>query len=266
MTKLVALPILCAAALSAQVAETGTLPDRWPSGGPNCMEMQEFYIHAYNPNFYILRQSGCTDYEKPFLYLIFGADRAMLWDTGSRNSRVRESVDRLIARWLKENQRASIPLLIVHSHRHGDHIWGDSQLADRPDTTMVKPDLASVKAFFASGTLDLGGRVMDIVPIPGHTDDSIALYDRRTGILLTGDTVYPGRLYVNDFAAFRTSIHTLAEFAAARPVAHVLGNHIEQARTPFVDYPTGTNVVIGGDRVQNEVEAAGMLPHLIGVV
>jgi len=32
---------------------------------------------------------------------------------------------------------------------------------------------------------------MDIVPIPGHTDDSIALYDHRTGILLTGDTVYP---------------------------------------------------------------------------
>jgi len=231
---------LCALPLLAQVPETGTLPDRWPTGGPNCMEMQEFYIHQYNPNFFILRQSGCTDYEKPFLYLIFGADKAMLWDTGSRNSRVRESVDRLMARWLKENKRASIPLIVVHSHRHGDHIWGDSQFADRPDTTLIKPDLASEKAFFASGTLDLGDRVMDIVPIPGHTDDSIALYDRRTGILLTGDTVYPGRLYVSDFAAFKTSIHTLAEFAAARPVAHVLGNHIEQTRTPFVDYPTGT--------------------------
>jgi hypothetical protein len=45
---------------------------------------------------------------------------------------------------------------------------------------------------------------------------------------------------VSDFAAFKTSIHTLAEFAAARPIAHVLGNHIEQTRTPFVDYPTGT--------------------------
>ena len=220
--------------------ETGTLPDHWPSGGPNCSEMQEYYIHQYTPTFFILRQSGCTDYEKPFLYLIFGSDKALLWDTGSRNSRVRESVDRLIDRWLKENKRDSIPLIIVHSHRHGDHIAGDSQFTDRAATTLVKPNLTAVKEFFASGSVDLGERVMDILPIPGHTDDSIALYDRRTGILLTGDTVYPGRLYVSDFAAFKSSIHSLADFAAARPIAHVLGNHIEQTRTPFVDYPVGT--------------------------
>jgi hydroxyacylglutathione hydrolase len=228
--KIATMLLLCGGRLAAQGLETGTLPEHWPTGGPNCMEMQEFYIHAYNPNFYILRQSGCTDYEKPFLYVIFGADRAMLWDTGSRNSRVGEAVDRLIARWLKENKRASIPLVVVHSHGHGDHVWGDPQFANRPDTTMIKPSV----------TLDLGGRVMDIIPIPGHTADSIALYDRRTGVLLTGDTVYPGRLYVNDFPAFKSSIHGLAEFAAAHPIAHVLGNHIEQTCTPFVDYPVGT--------------------------
>ena len=244
------LALLLAGALSAQTIETlakGTLPEHWPTGGPNCMEMQDFYIHEYNQSFYILRQSGCTDYEKPFLYLIFGSDQAMLWDTGSRNSRVREAVDRLIDRWLKENKRASIPLVVMHSHKHGDHIWGDFQFAGRPDTTLVKPDLASVKDFFGFQnwpeeirTFDLGGRPMDLVPIPGHTDDSFALYDRQTGILLTGDTVYPGRLYVSDFEAFRSSIHRLAAFTADKPIAHVLGNHIEQTTTPFVDYPTGT--------------------------
>ncbi|MDP9169110.1 MAG: MBL fold metallo-hydrolase, partial [Acidobacteriota bacterium] len=216
---------------------------------PQCTEMQEFYIHQYNPNFFILRQSGCSDYEKPFLYLIFGADRTLLWDTGSRNARVRESVDRLIDRWLKVNSRASIPLVVIHSHRHGDHIAGDAQFSDRPDTTLVKPDLASVKAFFGFqnwpdqiATFDLGKRIVDIVPIPGHTDDSIALYDRATGILLAGDTVYPGRLYVNAaaFDVFKKSIHRLAAFLDGKPVAHVLGNHIEQTRTPFLDYPTGT--------------------------
>jgi hydroxyacylglutathione hydrolase len=209
--------------------------------------MQEFYIHQYEPNFFILRQSGCSDYEKPFLYLIFGADKAMFWDTGSRNARVREAVDRLIDRWLKVNARTGIPLIVMHSHKHGDHIAGDAQFAGRPDTTLVKPDLASVRIFFGFGNwpeetraFDLGGRAVDIVPIPGHTDDSIALYDRRTAILLTGDTVYPGRLYVTDFPAFQKSLHRLATFIEGKPVAHVLGNHIEQTRTPFVDYPTGT--------------------------
>jgi glyoxylase-like metal-dependent hydrolase (beta-lactamase superfamily II) len=111
----------------------------------------------------------------------------------------------------------------------------------------VKPDLASVKAFFGFQnwpeevrTFDLGGRPIDVVGIPGHTDDSIAMYDRRTGILLTGDTVYPGRLYVADFEAFKTSIHRLAAFTADKPIAQVLGNHIEQTSTPFVDYPVRT--------------------------
>jgi glyoxylase-like metal-dependent hydrolase (beta-lactamase superfamily II) len=243
----IARALLLTSALTAQVQEKGTLPEHWPTGGPNCMEMQEYYVHEYNPSFYILRQSGCTDYEKPFLYLIFGTDKAMLWDTGSRNSRVREAVDRLIVRWLKENKRESIPLIVMHSHKHGDHIAGDAQFADRPDTTLVKPDLASVKAFFGFQNwpeevraFDLGGRPMDLVPIPGHTDDSFALYDRRTGVLLTGDTVYPGRLYVSDLDAFKASIHRLALFTADKPIAQVLGNHIEQTTTPFVDYPTGT--------------------------
>lgn len=239
--------LIAVPALFAQLPLAGTLPEHWPTGGPQCTEMQEFYIHQYEPNFFILRQSGCSDYEKPFLYLIFGADKAMLWDTGSRNARVREAVDRLIDRWLKVNSRTAIPLIVMHSHKHGDHIAGDAQFAGRADTTLVKPDLASVKTFFGFGnwpeeirTFDLGGRVMDIVPIPGHTDDSIALYDRRTAILLTGDTVYPGRLYVTDFPAFRMSLHRLAAFIDGKLIAHVLGNHIEQTKTPFVDYPTGT--------------------------
>jgi len=56
--------------------EPGVLPDRWLTASPRCMEMEEFYVHEYNPNFYMLRQSPCTDYEKPFIYVIFGSERS----------------------------------------------------------------------------------------------------------------------------------------------------------------------------------------------
>jgi hypothetical protein len=32
----------------------------------------------------------------------------------------------------------------------------------------------------------------------------------------------------------------MIEFTEQRPVAHILGCHIEQSDTPFVDYPVGT--------------------------
>ena len=57
-----------------------------------------------------------------------------------------------------------------------------------------------------------------MIPIPGHQAAHVAYYDRRTGILHTGDHLYPGRLYVSDFAAYEASTHRLVEFTATRPV------------------------------------------------
>src|SRR5882757_4312058 len=48
---------------------------------------------------------------------------------------------------------------------------------------------------------DPGGRVLRVTGIPGHDERSIAVYDPWTGFLVTGDSVYPGRLYVRDMPA-----------------------------------------------------------------
>jgi hydroxyacylglutathione hydrolase len=225
----------------------GILPDHWITGGPDCSVVPKWQVHAYNPDFYILRESGCTNYEKPFLYLIFGKERVMLQDTGAGETNVREIVGQTIAEWLRRNGRQSIPLVVAHSHGHGDHITGDKQFAGQPDTTVVPLSVEGTQKAFGiehwpadRGSIDLGGRVLDVIPIPGHQAFSVAFYDRETGILLTGDTLYPGRLYVSDFAAFSASIQRLVDFTRDKLVAHVLGCHVEQAKTPFLDYPVGT--------------------------
>src|SRR5260221_14490788 len=63
--------------------ERGALPAHWYSQDPKCMEIPQWQVHEYNPNFIILRQSPCTDYEKPFIFLMFGKEKALLADTGS---------------------------------------------------------------------------------------------------------------------------------------------------------------------------------------
>jgi len=250
--------VMASASASAQFAdpdggdlERGVLPQKWMTGGPKCMEIPEWQVHEYNPDLYILRQSGCTDAEMPFLYLFFGKDRGLLWDTGSRNGNLAPAFQRVVHNWLERNHRESIPVIVTHSHSHGDHTFGDGAIQALNDPaipiTFVPAKIADTQAFFHIATwptdlgeVDLGGRVLNIVPIPGHDVVSIALYDRRTGILLTGDSLYPGRLYVRDFAAFQTSTERLIAFIEGKPVAHVLGNHIEQSRTPFLDFPIGS--------------------------
>lgn len=231
--------------------ERGTLADHWNTGGPKCMEMPEWQVHEYNPNLYILRQSGCTDAEMPFLYLFFGSERALLWDTGSRNGNLVPTLQHVVHSWLERNHRDHVSLVVMHSHSHDDHTWGDKALRDMNDPAIsleyVAPTVdAASQAFHIArwptdlGHEDLGGRLLDIVPIPGHDTYAVALYDRRTGIVLTGDNLYPGRLYVRDFAVYKASTERLIAFLRNRPVAHVLGNHIEQTSTPFKDFPIGS--------------------------
>jgi hydroxyacylglutathione hydrolase len=138
---------------------------------------------------------------------------------------------------------------VIHSHAHGDHTAGDPGFRDKADVQFVAANVAEVTKAAGiqnwptdMGQIDLGNRVIDVIPIPGHEPASIALYDRQTGLLLTGDTFYPGRLYVStaNFPAFVASIQRLVDFTKTRPVAHILGTHIEQTRTPYVDYPRGT--------------------------
>lgn len=227
--------------------DEGSLATSWYAGGASCAGTPQFRVHAYNDDFYILRQAACTNFEKPFLYLVFGNDRALLLDSGAGHVDVASPIDTLIRAWLRRRGRESIDLVVAHSHAHGDHVAGDSQFVRRPHTIVVGRDTASVRAFFGvqrwpedTGMIDLGGRVLDVLPIPGHQPASIAVYDRRTGVLLTGDTFYPGRLYVRDTAAFARSIERLAEFSRRHVVTHFLGAHIENTRTPYRDYPEGT--------------------------
>jgi len=231
--------------------QAGSLPKQWMTGGPKCMEGPEWEVHEYNRDLYILRQSGCTDYEKPFVYLLLGEQRALLFDTGSRSGNLVPTLQRVVKNWLRRTKRETISLVAVHSHSHSDHVAGDAEVQAMHDpampVTLVPAELEATKRFYGIsnwpdeiGRVDLGNRIIDAVPIPGHDTVGIALYDRNTAILFTGDSLYPGRLYVRDFGEFQRSTERLIHFTEGKVVAHILGCHIEETRTPYLDYPVGT--------------------------
>ena len=135
----------------------------------------------------------------------------------------------------------------AEQHGHRDHRDGDPQFADRPRTTIVGHPVEEVRSFYGFSewpgqtvSLDLGGRVLEVTGTPGHHGSSISIFDAWTGFLLTGDTVYPGRLYVQDMPAFIDSLDRLLWLTQSRRVRHVMGCHIEMSSTPGRDYPLGS--------------------------
>jgi hydroxyacylglutathione hydrolase len=72
--------------------------------------------------------------------------------------------------------------------------------------------LASVKSFFGLtqwpqgvASLDLGSRVVDVIPAPGHQSCELVFYDRDSALLFSGDFLIAGRLPIEDKHAFLES-------------------------------------------------------------
>jgi glyoxylase-like metal-dependent hydrolase (beta-lactamase superfamily II) len=209
---------------------------------PNEPETQ---VQRIDDNTFVIRQSVQTNFEAPFLYLLFGKTGVLLIDTGAGGLKIRPTVDRLIAQWQAKHGGRPPRLIVAHSHGHGDHHAGDDEFEDRADTDVVGLSPQAVAAFFhiahwpdEIGHLDLGGRAVDIIPTPGHEPAHIMVYDARTQLLFSGDMLYPGRIYVpvNQFDAFRASADRLASFASTHPIRALLGAHIEMTTTPGQDY------------------------------
>lgn len=225
---------------------------KWISGSSNCKENNDSLIQVvrYNDNTFILRQNKCINYEAPFLFLFLGNKNALLMDTGATEDEVQfplyKTVKKIISEWEKSIKNP-IDLIVAHTHAHGDHTAGDVQFKNRVRTVVVGLNVSDITSYFKlknwplqNGQIDLGNRIIEIIPIPGHQQASIAVYDYTTKILLSGDSFYPGRLYVHDWAAYKLSIQRLVDFAGVHKISYFLGNHIEMTNTAGKDYPTGT--------------------------
>ena len=239
--------VVAAGALSlaaAAPAPAGPSFAHWIDG--TAADEPETQVQAIDADTFVIRQSVKTNFEAPFLYLLFGRDKALLIDTGAGGLKIRPAVDRVIADWQARHRGRAVHLVVAHSHGHGDHHAGDDEFRDRADTDVVGLQPEAVAAYFGLvdwprqvGRFDLGGRVVDIIPTPGHESAHIMVYDARTRLRFSGDMLYPGRLYVpvNQFDAYRASADRLAAFAATHRIRALLGAHIEMTTTPGQDYP-----------------------------
>lgn len=148
-------------------------------------------------------------------YLVVGNEKAMLFDLAVDDPDVKEYVASLTDK----------PIMLVLSHGHPDHIyhlnrWEEVTLHPADEKFLhggllgMKPVKPFPKLHFlnAGDQIDLGGRILDVIHIPGHTPGSILLLDRNSKILLSGDTGARRLLYgITDFVPFDMFCASLEE-------------------------------------------------------
>jgi hydroxyacylglutathione hydrolase len=218
----------------------GSMDAHWDSGAETCPagRTDPIQVHHYNAQTIILREKLCSTWEAPFMYLLIGDKQALLIDTGDIADPNLMPLETLVMRLLPGESAAKLPLLVVHSHGHLDHRAGDPQFEAVTGVQLVRSDVEHVRKYFGfadwpngSAQIDLGGRIVDVLPAPGHHPAQLVYYDRNTGLVFSGDFLLPGRLLVDDRSAYEASAQRVAEFLKDRPVSFVLGGHVEKTHS-----------------------------------
>lgn len=190
-------------------------------------------------------------WEEPHCYLICGADRAALIDTGLGVGDLGQVVKGL----------TRLPVTVLLTHAHWDHLGGVGQFshfalhpAERSwvedqfplPLAAVKANLTREDCHFPSGfrledyrvfqgtparlledgdQIDLGGRVLTVLHTPGHSPGHCCFYEAERGYLFTGDLIYRGCLDAfyptTDPVLFRSSVERLQDL----PVRRLLPGH-----------------------------------------
>lgn len=164
-------------------------------------------------------------------YLIIGDSKAIMMDTGSGENFGFEGTK--MKYLLNELTEAPISLLLSHFHfDHNQNIHEFDNIAF-PDIPSLKqkttnniypfsaeelfsgtyPENATVTEWFPLNTdIDLGNRIIQLVNIKGHTNESVAVIDKTNKLAFLGDFLYNGTLFLfdtNDVTSYKTSIDHL---------------------------------------------------------
>jgi glyoxylase-like metal-dependent hydrolase (beta-lactamase superfamily II) len=200
--------------------------------------------------------------EETISYLILGTQKALLFDTGMGISDIRKVVSEL----------TKLPIIVLNSHTHNDHVGGNWQFDTiySLDTDFsrqnAKGSIIDAQAEIAPGEIcgelptnfdaksystkpwtiskyvhdgdkiELGERIIEIITTPGHTPDSLCLYDASNKLLFTGDTYYPATIWLyrpeTDLILYSNSVSRL-EYQS-RNIQTLLGAHNVPVAPPTI--------------------------------
>lgn len=200
--------------------------------------------------------------EEAISFLVIGPTRAALFDTGLGIGNLKHLVETI----------TDEPIVVINSHTHDDHVGDNWQFADvlgmntaftranaRGSRADAQDELSAgsvcgslppgfdrrayatrpwhITRWIHDGdTVDLGGRVLRVIATPGHTPDAIALFDAQNGLLFTGDSYYPGAIWLyrpeTDLDAYERSVATMV--ALAPRITLLLTSHNVPVADPTV--------------------------------
>lgn len=126
-------------------------------------------------------------------FLLEGKEKALLIDTGMTTANAKEIAESI----------TSLPLELINTHADPDHVGGNKgfekfymNAAEEINFRNQGNNCGSIVPVKEDDIIDLGDRPLKIIDIPGHTPGSIGIVDMNNRILIGGDSVQDGDIFM----------------------------------------------------------------------
>jgi hydroxyacylglutathione hydrolase len=175
-------------------------------------------------------------------YLIKGSKEAFVIDACSGQEGLKEIVHQLAG---------DVPIKLALTHGHFDHSGGLKYFTDvylhQDDEEMIPKEKAVLKHFILDGDIiDLGGKKIEVIGIPGHTPGSLAFFDRSGRYLLTGDGIGSSMVWMQisnlPLTAYLASVKKLENMKGSFDELYV-GHHEQEKVKLTQQYVTDMRIV-----------------------
>ncbi len=124
--------------------------------------------------------------------LLCGTEKAALIDTGMKCPNAKEIAEGI----------TDLPIILINTHADVDHISGNGAFEEfymspaEEENYHGNNGKGTILPVKEGDVIDLGDRPLLIIDIPGHTPGSIALLDKNNRVLISGDTVQVGPIFM----------------------------------------------------------------------
>ena len=168
-------------------------------------------IVKVSEHFWIFEENGVR------AFLFEGDQRAMLVDTGYDTLQIRD----------KAASVTDLPVFLVNTHTDRDHIGGNRDFkpvymhpAEMDHYKNVLPEgcsMEDVRPLWEGEIIDLGSWKFEVILTPGHTPGSIMLLEREKRMLISGDSIQNGDIYMfgagRNMQAYQESLKKMIDMA-----------------------------------------------------
>lgn len=146
-------------------------------------------------------------------FLLAGTRKALLIDSGMQIHNAKEIAEGLV----------SLPVELLNTHADRDHVGSNVEFdhfymnpAEASNYYNTQKMTGTICPVQEGDVLDLGGRELEIIALPGHTPGSIAVLDKKNRVLISGDPIQDGAIFMfgvqREMHAYLLSLEKLEDY------------------------------------------------------